>query len=93
MPCYPEGMALQILNQPDDVLEKLRNAIREAIPDGEVSVRSLSPGHFEIRVVSPVFEGKTRVAKQQLVYGAIAHLMSGDAPAVHAIDRLETLTP
>ncbi|NNL64814.1 MAG: BolA/IbaG family iron-sulfur metabolism protein [Myxococcales bacterium] len=53
----------------------------------------MSPGHFEIRVVSSAFEGLSRVKQQQLVYGAITPLMSGDAPPVHAVDRLETLVP
>jgi hypothetical protein len=33
------------------------------------------------------------VRQQQLVYGAIAHLMKGDAAPVHAIDRLQTELP
>jgi acid stress-induced BolA-like protein IbaG/YrbA len=86
------GMALQILNQPDDVQERIQRAIEEAIEGARVEVRSASPGHFEIRVVSGAFEGRSRVRQQQMVYAAITPLMSGDAPPVHAIDRLETLT-
>lgn len=86
-------MALQILNQPDDVLAKVKTAIEAAIDGAQVEVSSMSPGHFEIRVVSRAFEGLNRVKQQQLVYGAITPLMSGDAPPVHAIDRLETIVP
>ena len=86
-------MALQILNQPDDVLGKIKSAIESAIEDAQVEVSSMSPGHFEIRVVSRAFEGLNRVKQQQLVYGAITPLMSGDAPPVHAVDRLETVCP
>lgn len=86
-------MALQILNQPDDVLDKIKAAIEAAIDGAEVNVSSMSPGHFEIRVVSSAFDGLDRVKQQQLVYGAITPLMSGDAAPVHAVDRLETLTP
>jgi len=86
-------MALQILNQPDDVLDRIRRAIEEAIEGADVRVSSLSPGHFEIRVVSGAFEGLSRVKQQQLVYRAITPLMSGDAPPVHAVDRLETIVP
>jgi acid stress-induced BolA-like protein IbaG/YrbA len=39
-----------------------------------------------------VFAGKPLVRQQQLVYAAITPLMAGDAPAVHAIDRLKTQT-
>lgn len=88
-------MPLQILSEPSNperVLDDLRTSIENAIPEGRVEVRASSPGHFEISVVSDTFEGKSRVAQQQTVYGAIAHLMKGDAAPVHAIDRLETRT-
>jgi stress-induced morphogen len=89
-------MALDILSEPskvgddDDIVVQMEEAIRGAIPDGRIEVRSISPGHFEIDVVSPAFEGKSRVKQQQLVYGAIASLMAGDSAPVHAIDRLTT---
>ena len=86
-------MALQILNQPDDILGKVKSAIEAAIEGADVHVSSMSPGHFEIRVISTAFKGLNRVKQQQLVYGAITDLMSGDAAPVHAVDRLETLTP
>ncbi len=92
-------MALRILSEPsrredgDSVARDLSRAISEAIPDARVEVTAASPGHFEIRVVSSVFEGKGRVQQQQLVYGAIAHLMAGDGAPVHAIDRLRTELP
>jgi acid stress-induced BolA-like protein IbaG/YrbA len=76
-----------------EVVEAIRGSILEAIPDADISVATGGPGHFEIRVVSPIFAGRTRVKQQQLVYGAIAHLMSGQAAPVHAVDRLECLTP
>lgn len=87
-------MAIQLTGSSEarDIVEAIRGSILEAIPDGDVSVSGGGPGHFEIRVVSPIFEGKGRVAQQQLVYLAIAHLMSGSAPPVHAVDRLECVT-
>jgi acid stress-induced BolA-like protein IbaG/YrbA len=30
---------------------------------------------------------------QRLVYAAITHLMSGNQPPIHAVDRLTTRTP
>ena len=86
-------MALQILNQPDDVLDRIQRAIEAEIEGAQVEVSSMSPGHFEIRVVSKAFEGLSRVKQQQKVYAAITPLMSGDAPPVHAVDRLETVVP
>jgi len=84
---------LQILNAAMDTGGLLRKALEAAFPGAEIDVSSASPGHFEVRVVSKVFDGKTRVQQQQLVYQAIAHLMSGDSAPVHAIDRMQTLVP
>jgi acid stress-induced BolA-like protein IbaG/YrbA len=89
-------MALRILGSPSDsnqVAQDLESAIVEAIPGAEVRVAPSSPGHFEIRVVSRTFAGRSRVQQQQLVYAAIAHLMKGEAAPVHAVDRLSTEIP
>ena len=86
-------MPLSILNPHVDVAESLRAAISSAISDAAVEVVAGSPGHFQIRVASAVFKGKTMLQQQQLVYAAIAHLMAGDAAPVHAIDRLQTAVP
>ena len=90
-------MALQILNAPGsdarDMPEEMRQRIAKAIPDAVIEIESAGPGHFEISVTSSVFEGKSRVQQQQLVYGAITDLMAGASPPVHAVDRLQCLTP
>ena len=92
-------MTLKILSEPsraetgEEIAQDLERAIAQALPEAAIEVRAASPGHFEIRVTSNAFEGKGRVQQQQLVYGAIAHLMKGDAAPVHAIDRLVTQTP
>ena len=90
------SVALQIVGAgppPEEIAEKIEGSITSAIPDAEVIVRLGTPGHFEIRVVSSVFEGKTRVQQQQTVYRAINHLLLGKNPPVHAVDRMECLTP
>lgn len=46
-------------------------------------------GHFLVVVVSPRFEGLSRVAAQRLVYGALADLMASD---IHAL-QMRTMTP
>ncbi len=92
-------MALQIKSSPstpesvDRIVDEMKSSIAGAVPDGEIDVTAVSPGHFEIAVTSPVFADKSRVQQQQLVYAAIAHLMKGDAAPVHAIDRLVTRVP
>ena len=89
-------MALQIQSSPSastDSARDLERSIAEALPEAEIQVTAVSPGHFEIRVKDAAFDGLSRVRQQQLVYGAIAHLMKGDAAPVHAIDRLQTELP
>jgi acid stress-induced BolA-like protein IbaG/YrbA len=85
-------MSLRIHRPAAETAERVREALREAIPDAEVAVSGMG-GHFEIRVVSEAFAGRNRLARQRLVLGAIAHLMKGDDAPVHAVDRIDTLTP
>jgi acid stress-induced BolA-like protein IbaG/YrbA len=86
-------MTLRILGAQDDAGERLRDAIAGALPGATVEVRAGGAGHFELRVVAEAFRGRSRLQQHQLVYGAIAPLMAGDAAPVHAIDRLVTEAP
>ena len=45
--------------------------------------------HFRVEIVAPAFDGKTRVARQRMVYGLLAEELSD---RVHALE-LKTLTP
>jgi acid stress-induced BolA-like protein IbaG/YrbA len=74
------------------ITEQVKTAIQKAIPDAEVDVFG-GGGHFEIEVISPVFEGKRILEQQRLVYSAIAHLMAGDAAPVHAVDKMICSVP
>jgi stress-induced morphogen len=86
-------MPLQIVNAADSVTDQLRAALAAAFPGDAIEVKPGGAGHFEIRVVSARFAGKSRVQQQQLVYQAIGHLLAGDAAPVHAIDRMDTRVP
>ena len=90
-------MALQILNaagpDPEVIVGQIRAAIENALPGASADVRCASPGHFEIKVTAEAFADKPMLKQHQLVYGAIADLMSGDAAPIHAVDRLECLLP
>ncbi len=77
----------------DPVSEKIVEAIRAALPDARVEVVPQSPGHYALRVESRAFAGKGLLAKQRMVYAAIAPLMKGEGAPVHAVDHLETLVP
>lgn len=46
-------------------------------------------GHYRVLVVSPYFEGLSRVAAQRLVYHALGELMASE---IHALE-MRTLTP
>lgn len=86
-------MALRILGARDDVGQQLRDAIVGALPGATVEVRAGGAGHFELRVVAEAFRSRSRLQQHQMVYGAIAPLMAGDAAPVHAIDQLVTEAP
>ena len=77
-------------NMSTSIVESLRQAVLAAIPDAKVEVAANSPGHYQLRVVSPAFAGKSMMQQQQMVYAAITELMRGDNAPVHAIDRLQT---
>lgn len=74
------------------VIDAIREAILAKMPADDVQV-SGGGGHYTIVVVSSEFAGKSMVAQQRLVYGAIAHLMAGDMAPVHAVDSLRTIVP
>ena len=70
----------------------IEQLIAGALPDASVSVRDTTGtgDHFEARVVSPAFEGKTMVEQHKLVYAPLqALLQSGE---LHAL-ALKTYTP
>ncbi len=91
-------MEIQILNAGDGpdpmaVVQQMHDAIAAKIPEAEIHVAPKEPGHFEIQVTSSTFEGQSRVKQHQLVYSAIWHLMAGNEPPIHAIDRLDCVIP
>ena len=71
------------------ITDIIREAIEHEIPDSSAEVGG-GGGHFTIEVVSPVFAGKSMLESHRLVYAAIAHLMTGNAAPVHAVDNLKT---
>jgi len=77
---------------------KLRAAfvpVRLAIEDesskhhGHAGWREGGETHFRVEIVSQVFEGKSRVARQRLVYAALKEELDA---GLHAL-AMETLTP
>ena len=82
----------------DRISRKLTGALapaRLAVKDnseqhrGHAGWRAGGETHFQVEIVSARFAGLTRVARQRLVYGALAEELAG---GVHALE-LKTLTP
>jgi acid stress-induced BolA-like protein IbaG/YrbA len=69
------------------VLDRLEQAF-----EGPVEVRDLTgtDNHFEVRVVSATFEGKTPVERHKLVYAPLRDWIEDDT--VHALS-VRTYTP
>jgi acid stress-induced BolA-like protein IbaG/YrbA len=70
--------------QPQDIQKYIENGLTceqvKVVGDGH---------HFEALIVSAQFEGKSRVARHQLVYGALGDRMREE---IHALS-MKTLTP
>jgi ABC-2 type transport system permease protein len=69
--------------------ETIRDLIAARIECTSIDVRGDDGAHFEATIVSPAFDGKSRVARHQLVYAALGDHM---AEAIHALS-FKTLTP
>ena len=72
-----------------DVSAAIKDAICAKVPGALVEVRG-GGGHYSIGVTSSAFSGMNMLASHRLVYSAIAHLMHGERPPVHAVDTLTT---
>lgn len=73
-------------------MEPTPNDIRDYIAQGltcEVLDVQGDGRHFQALIVSPAFEGKSRVARHQLVYAALGERMRQE---IHALS-MRTLTP
>ena len=72
--------------------QQVEAMIKAEIPDAQVQVQDLTGGgdHYQVTVVSSVFEGKGLVKQHQIVYGAVQQAMSTEA--IHAL-AVKTYTP
>lgn len=73
---------------------QLKAQIEAGLPGARVKVHAItdSGDQFAAEVVSEAFIGLSRVKQQQLVYRAVADLLKGDPPPLHAL-KLTTLAP
>ncbi len=63
---------------------ELKAALLRAFPDAEVEVTDLTgtSDHYQARIVSEAFSGKSRIEQHRMVYAALGDAMRG---AVHAL--------
>ncbi|HEY2409441.1 MAG TPA: BolA family transcriptional regulator [Polyangiaceae bacterium] len=73
--------------EPAEVEKLLRSAFKDV--DLELVDLTGTKDHYQARVVSRAFAGKSLIEQHQLVYGALGHAMAG---AIHAL-ALKTFTP
>jgi len=72
--------------------DEVQAMIQAALPDAQIHVQDLTGGgdHYQVLVVSSLFEGKRLVQQHQLVYSAVQKAMSTEQ--IHAL-ALKTYTP
>lgn len=70
---------------------EIKTRLTAAFPDADVHVVDLTgtQDHYEARVVTKAFEGKSMIEQHQLVYGALGDAIHGP---IHAL-ALTTYTP
>lgn len=70
---------------------EIERMIKEGIPEAEVSIEDLrgDGDHYAAYIVSPAFEGKSRVQQHQMVYAALQGRMGTE---LHAL-ALHTSAP
>ena len=71
--------------------ESVRRMLLAVLPDADIELVDLTvtEDHYQARVVSLAFEGKTLIEQHQIVYRALGDAMHGP---IHAL-ALKTYTP
>jgi acid stress-induced BolA-like protein IbaG/YrbA len=69
--------------------KSIEETIRGAIQCSHVDIRGDDGVHFEALIVSPSFEGLSRVRRHQMVYAALGERMREE---IHALS-MHTLSP
>ena len=72
--------------------QEIETLLRDAFPDGKITVQGDDGQHFAAEVIDASFEGKNRVQQQRAVYAALKGKMDGSAGELHAL-ALTTKAP
>ena len=68
---------------------QIKKLIEVGLPDAEVEVLGDDGQHFDAKVISPSFSGKTLIAQHKMVYATLGDSFEG---ALHALS-LKTSAP
>ena len=71
-------------------LEEIKNLIKEAMPDAEISIKDLAgdENHYSATIKSKIFTGKSKVEQHKLVYKALKGKMGNELHAL-ALNTME----
>ena len=71
-------------------LEEIKNMIKEAMPDAEVTIQDLAgdENHYSATIKSKVFSGKNKIEQHKLVYKALKGKMGNELHAL-ALNTIE----
>ena len=63
---------------------EIKNRLQENFPDADIEVNDLTGGgdHWEVKISSPVFSGKSLVEQHQMVYRSLGSWMKKE---IHAL--------
>lgn len=73
---------------------KLEAILSEGFPNAQIELIDLAGdnNHWKAVIISPQFEGKSRIAQHQMVYASLKGKMDGAHGELHAL-ALETKAP
>ena len=71
-------------------LEEVRNLIKAAMPDAEITIRDLAGdgNHYSATIKSKIFTGKSKIEQHKLVYKALKGKMGNELHAL-ALNTME----
>ena len=71
-------------------LEEIRNLIKEAMPDAEITIKDLAgdSNHYSATIKSKIFTGKSKIEQHKLVYKALKGKMGNELHAL-ALNTME----
>lgn len=72
--------------------QEIQTLLKDAFPEGQVTVQGDDGQHFAAEVIDSSFKGKNRVQQQRSVYAALKGKMDGSNGELHAL-ALTTKAP